>query len=108
MNLSPSLPARTTTPDTALQTVPTGEEGPQILFIQLGAISTQKLQRDRACHLDPQIEDLKASILATGLSNPIRVDASRHGRVELVQGWRRLSAYRALLADTGLTCYAMI
>ena len=84
------------------------EEGPKILFIPLAEINTTKLQRDRSCHIDPQIDDLKASILATGLSNPIRVDISRPGRVELVQGWRRLSAYRALFAETDLTCFAEI
>jgi ParB family chromosome partitioning protein len=86
----------------------TDPDHPQILFIPLDAISTKKLQRDRSCHIDPQIDDLKASILATGLSNPIRIDTSRPDRYELIQGWRRLSAYRALLADTGLSCYATI
>lgn len=88
--------------------MPADPDRPQILFIPLDAISTKKLQRDRSCHLDPQIDDLKASILATGLSNPIRIDASRPGKYELIQGWRRLSAYRALLADTGLACFAEI
>lgn len=86
----------------------TAPAGPQILFIPLDAISTKKLQRDRSCHIDPQIDDLKASILATGLSNPIRIDTSRPGSFELVQGWRRLSAYRALHAETGLECFAEI
>ena len=99
-------------PEMPMQTLPDPlhmtPAGVQIQFIPLDAISTKRLQRDRSCHIDPQIDDLKASILATGLSNPIRIDISRPGTVELVQGWRRLSAYRALLADTGLDCFAAI
>ncbi|GLS88776.1 replication protein [Cypionkella aquatica] len=83
-------------------------QGQEILFIPLDAITTTKLKRDRACHIDPEIDDLKASILATGLSNPIRIDTSRPGQFELVQGWRRLSAFRALYAETGLACFAEI
>lgn len=100
------------TTQTTIETTPTAmlavEDGPKILFVPVDAISTKKLRRDRSCHLDPQIDDLKASILATGLSNPIRIDISRPGTFELVQGWRRLSAYRALFADTGLACFAEI
>ena len=36
-----------------------------------------------------------------GLSNPIRLEARADGRFELVQGYRRLSAYRELLDETG-------
>ena len=96
------------TPETTPTAPHAAEDGPKILFVPLDAISTKKLRRDRSCHIDPQIDDLKASILATGLSNPIRIDISRPGSFELVQGWRRLSAYRALHAETGLNCFAEI
>jgi ParB family chromosome partitioning protein len=42
------------------------------------------------------------------LSNPIRVEQVGDERYELVQGWRRLSAYRALLEETGDPAYARI
>lgn len=70
-------------------------------MIPLDAIRTGKLIRDRSVRLDPELEELKASIRAVGLSNPIRVEQTGEGEYELVQGWRRLSAYRELLEETG-------
>ncbi|MBL3569987.1 replication protein [Rhodovulum sulfidophilum] len=69
--------------------------------IPLEAIDTAKLVRDRKPGADPELEDLKASIVSIGLSNPIRVEAAGQGRYELIQGYRRLAAYKALLAETG-------
>jgi len=77
-------------------------------LIPVDAIATTKLIRDRSRRLDPELDELKASIVAVGLSNPIRVEQVGEGRYELVQGWRRLSAYRALLAETGDLSYAHI
>ncbi|MEM8728874.1 MAG: ParB N-terminal domain-containing protein [Pseudomonadota bacterium] len=68
--------------------------------IPLGEIFADKLTRDRAPGEDAELEELKASIRDIGLSNPIRVEPRADGGYELVQGMRRLSAYRALLADT--------
>jgi ParB family transcriptional regulator, chromosome partitioning protein len=48
----------------------------------------------------PELDELKASIRAIGLSNPIRVEQVGEG-YELVQGFRRLMAYRELHAETG-------
>lgn len=76
--------------------------------IPLEAVHTSKLIRDRSRRLDPDLADLKASIKAVGLSNPIRVEQRPDGGYELVQGWRRLSAYRELLAETGDAQYARI
>lgn len=70
-------------------------------LIPLDAIDTQKLIRDRAPGADYELAELVASIREIGLSNPIRVEPAGKGRYELVQGWRRLSAYRELLAETG-------
>ena len=42
-----------------------------------------------------ELEELKDSIRNIGLSNPIRVEQSG-GRYELVQGMRRLTAFREL------------
>jgi ParB family chromosome partitioning protein len=70
-------------------------------MIPLDAIDTQKLIRDRAPGADFELAELTDSIREIGLSNPIRVEPSGDGRYELIQGWRRLSAYRALLEETG-------
>src|SRR5690606_16133622 len=50
---------------------------------------------------DSELAELVESIRDIGLSNPIRVEPGRAGRFELIQGWRRLSAYRQLLKETG-------
>lgn len=70
-------------------------------LIALDSVDAQKLIRDRAQGADDELDELIASIREIGLSNPIRVEQSADGRYELIQGWRRLSAYRALLEETG-------
>src|SRR6056297_95315 len=75
--------------------------------VPLEAVDAAKLIRDRKVEPDPDVEDLKESIRAIGLSNPIRVERAGE-RYELIQGWRRLHAYRALLAETGDPAFAAI
>lgn len=70
-------------------------------MIALDAIDTRKLIRDRAPGADFELGELVESIRDIGLSNPIQVEPGRDGRYELIQGWRRLSAYRRLLEETG-------
>ena len=70
-------------------------------MIPLDAIDTQKLIRDRRPIADFELAELVSSIREIGLSNPIRVEPTEDGRYELIQGWRRLSAYRQLLEETG-------
>ncbi|MFH5776410.1 ParB/RepB/Spo0J family partition protein [Paracoccus sp. NGMCC 1.201697] len=70
-------------------------------LIDLDAIDALKLTRDRAPGEDDELKELIQSIREIGLSNPIRVEPAAGGRYELIQGWRRLSAYRALLVETG-------
>jgi len=70
-------------------------------LVALGSIEMQKLVRDRKKGPDIELAELKASIDELGLSNPIRLEARADGRFELIQGYRRLSAYRDLLAETG-------
>lgn len=70
-------------------------------LIPLDAIDTQKLVRDRVPAADVELAELVQSIRDIGLSNPIRVEPGSDGRFELIQGWRRLSAYRHLLEETG-------
>lgn len=77
-------------------------------MVPVDAIHATKLIRDRAKGADADLAELKASIRAVGLSNPIRVEQVGEGRYELVQGWRRLSAYRELYAETGDDSYARI
>ncbi|WP_113913551.1 ParB N-terminal domain-containing protein [Roseovarius dicentrarchi] len=76
-------------------------------LIDNGAVSTTKLARDRSATRDPDLDELKASITAIGLSNPIRVEADGDGW-QLVQGYRRLTAYRELYEETGDDRYARI
>lgn len=70
-------------------------------MIPLDAIDSRKLIRDRAPGADMELAELVASIREIGLSNPIRVEPAAEGRYELIQGARRLAAYRALLEETG-------
>ncbi|MDB6177638.1 ParB N-terminal domain-containing protein [Paracoccus sp. Z330] len=70
-------------------------------LIALDAIDADKLIRDRGAGVDEDLPELIRSIRDIGLSNPVRVEPSSNGRYELIQGWRRLSAYRALLQETG-------
>lgn len=69
-------------------------------LIALDKITTTKLTRDRIPHRDEEMDELKASIREIGLSNPIRVQQTDTG-YELIQGFRRLSAYRELQAEDG-------
>lgn len=75
--------------------------------IPLDEIRTSKLTRDRSGNVDPELEELKASIRSIGLSNPIRVEEGENG-YELVQGFRRWSAYKALFEETGEAEFASI
>lgn len=73
------------------------ESGGVVEEIPLDEVHTYMLVRDRLPGEDPELEDLITSIKELGLSNPIRVMRRPDGTgVELVQGYRRLSAYMAL------------
>src|SRR5690554_5677409 len=76
-------------------------------LLDLDAIHTSKLARDRSSTRDPDLDELKESIKAIGLSNPIRVEGDGDGW-QLVQGFRRLTAYRELYAETGDDRFARI
>jgi ParB family transcriptional regulator, chromosome partitioning protein len=69
-------------------------------LIALDKVATTKLTRDRIPHRDEEMDELKDSIREIGLSNPIRVQQTETG-YELIQGFRRLSAYRELQAEDG-------
>lgn len=78
-------------------------------MIPLDAIFSTKLMRDRTMRgVETDIQELKDSLLAVGLSNPIRVEVAGEGEYELIQGLRRLTAYRALYEETGDEVWATI
>lgn len=77
-------------------------------LVPLDEIETWKLTRDRAKGDDYELSELVTSIREVGLSNPIRLEIREDGRYELIQGYRRLSAYRALLEETGDQVWASI
>lgn len=70
-------------------------------MVPIAQIDSWKLVRDRARGDDMELAELIASLRDIGLSNPIRVEERGDGRYELVQGFRRLAAYRQLLEETG-------
>lgn len=76
-------------------------------LIQTSDVLTGKLTRDRSENADPELAELKASIQSVGLSNPIRVEQTEAG-YELIQGFRRLSAFRELAEETGDPRYTRI
>lgn len=76
-------------------------------LIPLEDIRTDKLTRDRMPGRDAEIDELKQSIREIGLSNPIRVEQVGDA-FELIQGFRRVTAYRELFEETGDEAYARI
>lgn len=76
-------------------------------LIPTDAVKIDKLTRDRSMGVDPELEELKTSIQSVGLSNPIRVEQTEDG-YELIQGYRRLSAFRELAKETGDPRYSRI
>jgi len=84
-------------------------DGLVIDLIPLDSIVAEKLSRDRLETNDTELDELIDSIREIGLSNPIRVQKRDDGRYELVQGYRRLEAYKALLSDPdGVQTYSSI
>ena len=71
-------------------------QGLVLRLVPLADVLSERLERDRLPGPDPDLDELCASIRETGLSNPIRVEERADGRFELVQGLRRLSAFRRL------------
>ena len=73
------------------------EAGHVVVLVPLEDVHTHLLVRDRMPGEDIELADLITSIKELGLSNPIRVAERGDGTgYELVQGFRRWSAYRAL------------
>ncbi len=78
------------------------DAGAVVQSIPLENVKTFLLVRDRLPGEDIELDDLVLSIKDVGLSNPIRVVPRSDGAgFELVQGFRRWSAYQRLLTETG-------
>ena len=76
------------------------EAGQVISMVPLEDVHTHLLVRDRLPAEDEELADLVTSIRELGLSNPIRLADRGDGTgYELIQGFRRLSAYRQLQAE---------
>ncbi|MEX0281713.1 MAG: ParB/RepB/Spo0J family partition protein [Arenibacterium sp.] len=85
------------------------EAGHVVELVPLDQVYSTVLVRDRILREDEELVDLVTSIREIGLSNPIRVMRRPDSQgYELVQGYRRLSAYRALLEETGAPEWATI
>lgn len=83
-------------------------EGLIVDRVPLDAVVSDKLMRDRQPGDDDELEELMRSIREIGLSNPLRVEAREDGKYELIQGMRRLMAFRALFDQTGDDSFATV
>ncbi len=77
------------------------DEGRMIQAIDESRVESGYLVRDRMSADDEELERLMDSLRARGQQTPIEVVALEEGRFGLISGWRRLTALRRLLAETG-------
>ena len=83
--------------------------GHVVQAVPLDEVHTYMLVRDRMPGEDEELDELVTSIRELGMSNPIRVLPRPDGTgYELVQGYRRLCAYRRLLEETEEEAWAFI
>lgn len=83
------------------------KDGAIIARLPIDDVKMSKLTRDRGKGEDTEFNELKTSIRDIGLSNPIQVEDTGEG-YELIQGYRRLAAYRSLFLQTGDQRFATI
>jgi ParB family transcriptional regulator, chromosome partitioning protein len=76
-------------------------EGRLVQTLPLTAVQDDYLVRDRILAEDEDFAALMASLRARGQQAPIDVVHLGDGRFGLISGWRRLTALRLLLAETG-------
>ena len=77
--------------------------------ISLSDIHAGLLVRDRMAGLDADLADLMISLRDIGLSNPVRVQRRANNTgYDLIQGYRRLEAFRLLQAETDDAHWATI
>lgn len=81
------------------------EDGRVLVTLPLSEIATDDLPRDRieleAVARSDEMEELKSSIRARGQKEAVEVYADAAGRYQLKKGWRRLTALRQLVEETG-------
>lgn len=87
-------------------------EGRLLVTLPLDAVHVDGLPRDRL-DLDvvaaaEEMDELKASIRTRGQREPIEVYVDADGRRQLKKGWRRMTALRALYAETGDPRFATV
>ncbi|MEO0381602.1 MAG: ParB N-terminal domain-containing protein [Pseudomonadota bacterium] len=82
-------------------------DGGIVVRVPIEDVRISKLVRDRGAADDPDFNELTTSIRDLGLSNPIQVEDTGAG-YELVQGFRRLKAFKALYEETGDARFATI
>ena len=76
-------------------------DGRLVQALALDDIQADHLTRDRMGLDAEELEALKTSIKARGQQTPIEVVVLKDGSYGLISGWRRLSALKALQAETG-------
>jgi ParB family transcriptional regulator, chromosome partitioning protein len=76
-------------------------EGRLVQALPLAAIQDDYLVRDRILTEDEDLAALMTSLRGRGQQTPIDVVDLGGGRYGLISGWRRLSALRLLVAETG-------
>ncbi|WP_050605810.1 ParB N-terminal domain-containing protein [Ruegeria sp. 6PALISEP08] len=83
-------------------------EGRLVQDLPLDAIEETYLVRDRMAADDVDMEALKESLKARGQQTPIEVVELTEGRYGLISGWRRMTALRALVQETGEARFATV
>lgn len=76
-------------------------EGRMVLALPLDAVVEDYLIRDRIAVDDAEMAALKESLRARGQQTPVEVAEIGGGRYGLISGARRMTALRALAAETG-------
>ncbi|MEM9307773.1 MAG: ParB N-terminal domain-containing protein [Pseudomonadota bacterium] len=87
-------------------------DGRILIDVPLAEISTDDLPRDRLALEEvarsDEMEELKSSIRARGQKEPVEIYADSKGCYQLKKGWRRLTALRQLLEETGEARFASV
>ncbi|WP_415918945.1 ParB/RepB/Spo0J family partition protein [Tateyamaria sp. SN6-1] len=88
------------------------DSGRLLVELPVGNVGTDDLPRDRLSLDDvavsDEMEELKSSIRARGQKEPIEVYEAPDGKYQLKKGWRRLTALRQLLSETGEDRYSFV
>jgi ParB family chromosome partitioning protein len=87
-------------------------EGRVLVAVPLADIAEDDLPRDRldlaGAAASEAMEELKASIRSRGQREPVELYRDGDGRLQIKKGWRRVTALRALHAESGKERYATV